>query len=86
MPTVETTVELNEEGAGKVTMTFTKADGTATTPTELNWSLCDKESNVINSREEVAVTGDDLDSTVVVTLNGDDLAIQTNEEHMDRGM
>lgn len=50
------------------------SDGTtvATTPTLITWSLHDQDGNVINNRLDVPVTPD---TSVSVTLSGDDLAL-----------
>ena len=64
-----------EESTAKVTVTFTDEDGASTTPTAVTWALTDAAGNVINSREDVAVTPA---ASVSFLLTGDDLAIGSN--------
>lgn len=73
-----------EEGTRGIEIAFTNEDGNPVTPDTLTWTLTNRPPvgttpTVINSREEVAVTGDDLSSTVTIVLQGDDLALLTAE-------
>ena len=58
---------------------FTDEDGDAVTPNEdtVKWTLTDDDGTVINDREQEAVASD---STVVITLSGDDLALYETEQ------
>jgi len=49
-----------------------------TQKTTLTWSLVDKDDEIINSREDVAITGGDLDTSVDIVLQGDDLSAVEN--------
>ena len=78
MPTKLTTDAI-EEGTYVITAAFTDEDGDAVTPNAgLVWSLTDGQGNVINSRENVAITPA---TSVTIVLTGDDLAIGTNKTH-----
>lgn len=74
-----------EEGTYGVQCDFTDEDGTAITPTSIVWSLTtrpsgrDSRPTVINSRDGVAVAVPD--SSIDITLSGDDLAFQDGETH-----
>ena len=78
MPHIERTVIPNERGAAKITLTFTKADGTADTPTLVKWSLVDNNSAVINNRERVVASPG---ATVTIYLSGADLLVRNSEKN-----
>lgn len=61
-----------------VTVTFTDEDGAAVAPKTLTWSLTDASNNIINSREDVAVSSPAASNKIV--LSGDDLQIQSIED------
>jgi len=64
-----------ERSTYPVNVTFRDQDGVLFEPATLVWSLTDKDGAVINSRNAVAITGGDLDSTVQILLTGADLAM-----------
>lgn len=71
MPTNLTT-KAQEESSYTITASFTDEDGTAVTPTSATWTLSDTYGNTINSRAAEVITPD---TSVDITLTGDDLAI-----------
>jgi len=74
MPVNITDKDLNEEASGGIQVSFTDTDGTPVTPNAgLTWTLTDTSGTVINAREDVAISED---TTVIVVLTADDLAIQ----------
>jgi hypothetical protein len=71
-----------EEGAFTITASFTDEDDQAVTPNDgLVWHLTDKDGNVINSREDVALVEA---SSIDITLSGDDLAFQAAEAGLEK--
>jgi len=71
MPTDITTRAL-PNGTFVITVAFFDDDGSAVTPNDpTTWSLKDTAGNIINSREDVAITED---TTVDIVLQGADLA------------
>jgi len=61
---------------------FTDDDGSAVTPTSLNWSLSTTGGTIINSRSDVSVSSPAVSTTVV--LSGSDLALRTGESGLVR--
>jgi len=53
---------------------LTDEAGNAVDPVSACWTLKDGAGAVVNSREAVEITGDDLASTLEIVLSGDDLA------------
>ncbi len=62
------------EGTYVITCSFTDADGTASTPTSLMWSLTNDTGIIINSRNDVNISPS---STVNIVLTDSD--IDTND-------
>jgi hypothetical protein len=56
------------------------AIGETVLPEEISWTLTDLDGNIINGRDEVALTPDD---TVVILLDSDDLVVTTAEQYKD---
>jgi len=56
-----------------ITAAFYDEDDNAVVPTSATWTLTDDLGNVINSREDVAITG--LDTTVDIVLSSADLLL-----------
>ena len=56
-----------------VTLTFKDEDNDPVTPASGTWTLTDEDGDVINSREDVAISG--LSTSNDVVLSGDDLAV-----------
>jgi hypothetical protein len=65
-----------EESTYIVRVSFTDDAGEAVTPNSATWTLSDADGDIINSREEVAITP--LSTSADIVLYGDDLAIGTN--------
>lgn len=63
----------NESSSYYVLATFYDEDDSAVVPDTLKWTLADISGNIVNSRDEVVVST--LNSTVVIALSGDDLAV-----------
>lgn len=77
MPTTLTT-NAPEEGSFTITASFTDEDGNAVAPNSgLKWHLTDGAGTVINGKNDQAISPA---SSVDITLEGDDLAIQDGEE------
>jgi hypothetical protein len=67
---VKMAVEAAEQSTYVMVVTFLDADGTEVTPTSATWTLYSSDrTTVINSREDVALTGG------YIVLTGDDLAL-----------
>ena len=62
-----------EKSTYVVTLAFLDEDNDPVTPATGTWTLTDANGTVINSREDVAISG--LDSSIDIVLSGDDLAI-----------
>lgn len=62
-----------EKGGFGVLVAFTDYDGAAVTPVSATWTLSDTDGNVINGRNQVAITS--LSTSVTIVLSGDDLAL-----------
>jgi hypothetical protein len=58
-----------------VKVSFADESGTAITPTTASWTLTDGDGEIVNSREDVAITS--LASSVYIALSGDDLVAGT---------
>jgi hypothetical protein len=54
--------------------------GESVLPEEIHWTLTDLHGNVINDREDVVITPDE---TVVILLDEDDLALDTEDQYRD---
>lgn len=67
-----------EGGTFVITASFEDENGNAVTPSTFTWSLVDSDNEIVNSREDIAVTGDDLSSSVDIVLQGDDLPAVEN--------
>ena len=62
-----------EGGTFSIEVKFYDEEPKLVTPKSANWTLTDLLGNVINNRQEVSISP--LSSTVILTLEGDDLAI-----------
>jgi len=83
MPTIIKTPRPAEEGTCFIDLAFWDEDGAAKAPKTAKWSLTDNKGNLINNRDEVAISSPSATETVV--LSGDDLALQAGErEFADR--
>ncbi len=58
-----------------ITCAFKDETGTAVSPTTMTWTLTDTNNNVINSREDVAISSPTSSENIV--LGGSDLPILT---------
>ena len=63
----------NESSSYYVLATFYDEDDSPVVPDTLKWTLEDISGNIVNSRDDVVVTT--LNSTVVIALSGNDLAV-----------
>lgn len=72
------TTEAMEEGSYFITVAFYDEDDNAETPNAdtIKWTLTDSDGTVINSRHNVSETSG---TSVVIELEGNDLAIQSGE-------
>ncbi len=73
MPTEIETPKAVEKSTFIVTATFRDENKTLVVPDTMKWSLTDKDSTIINSRDGIVITS--LASSVDIVLFGDDLAI-----------
>lgn len=64
-----------EESTFIIKVDFYDSSSAAVVPKMANWTLRDEDYEVVNSREEVDIVGDDLDSTTYIVLTGADLAL-----------
>jgi len=70
-----------ESSSYPVRVDVTDELGVAATPISATWSLYDGAGAVVNSRENVAVSG--LAATFYIAISGDDLAV-TGETRLDK--
>lgn len=75
------TVRFNEESFGAVEVVFKDEKNNLVTPNSATWTLSDLKGTIINSRENVNITG--LSHTIDILLSGDDLVI-TDATGIDR--
>lgn len=71
-----------EQSTFIVTLTYTDEDGDSVTPDTVTWSLVDRNSVVINSREDVSIAAPGTTNDIV--LSGDDLAIDDGYTEQER--
>lgn len=62
----------NERSTYAVRVSFFDENGAALTPTAVTWTLSDAVGNIVNSREDVAISPA---SAITIVLSGADLAI-----------
>ena len=70
---IKTSTVLNEEGDGTFRGEFRDKDGVLFTPDSLTYSLNDKDGNIINGLDGIAVLG--FSTSYEINLSGDDLSI-----------
>lgn len=73
-----------EEGTRGIEITFKDSNGDATIPNSAQWSLTTAphlrdEGEVINGRDGVNIGTENLDTTILVVVSGNDLAIRPEE-------
>ena len=73
MPTEITATKAVEKSTFVITATFTDDDDNPVTPDLMKWSLTDKNSVIVNNRENIVLSG--LASEMDIVLSGKDLAI-----------
>lgn len=71
------TTPANEQSVFWITVSFFDEDTNAMAPDVATWTLTDLEGNLINSREDVAI--DTPDTSEVIELSGNDLAVDGND-------
>lgn len=74
-----------EEGTRGIEITFKDSNGDAVVPNSVEWSLTTApslrdEGEVINGRDAVNFDSEDLDTTILIVVSGDDLAIRAEEQ------
>jgi len=67
-----------EGSSYEISIDWTDENGDSVTPTAMAWTLMDKDGNIINSRDAVAIGVPS--STEVIFLSGDDLMCDGNAE------
>jgi len=67
----------NEKGTIVISCAFFDESGNSVVPTEIKWTLIDKDSVVINNLEQVVFSTPA--ASVDIVLSGDDLAMQDGE-------
>ena len=82
MPTIMTDPVAVEKSTIVITVSFTDEDGNAVSPATMAWSLVDKDSTVINSRDQVSISNPS--STEDIVLSGDDLAVTESKSRVAR--
>lgn len=70
--------DAQEEGTYIIDFAWFDEDDNAVTPATMQWALSDEDGNIVNSKEDVAITG--LSTTNYVILSGNDLAIPDTEQ------
>ena len=65
-----TIISANEGGSVFITASFADRNEDPVVPNTVEWSLCDGDGNIINSREDVSETPAE---SVTILLSGDDL-------------
>ncbi len=76
---ISLTERANEGSTYVVQVDFVDEEGTATTPVTCQWTLFDGSLNVINNRNDVALTPD---TTMYIVLHGDDLALTSEADNV----
>lgn len=76
MPVTLTTHAV-EESTYVITVAFTDEDGSTVVPNAITWTLTDPIGNVINNLEDISISPPD--SSVTITLKGDDLSLAVGE-------
>lgn len=71
-----------EEGTYAIVVSFLDEAGTAMTPETMFWSLMDVDRNIINAKLDQEILS--LDTTATIVLEGDDLAITSNNPRGNR--
>jgi hypothetical protein len=67
------TEDAQEEGTYVIDFAWLDENGAAVTPSTMTWTLVDENGDVVNSRQDVAISG--LSTTNSIVLSGLDLAI-----------
>jgi hypothetical protein len=78
MPIVLTEVSAEEGSSFFFDISFTDENGDAIAPLQAAWTLSDMQGNVINNREQVAISNPTGTDTVVIS--GDDLQLLYNAD------
>jgi hypothetical protein len=71
--TTELPLVAQEEGTYVINAAFKDEDGADVVPDSATWTLSDEEGNIVNSRNEITITG--LATSKDIVLSGDDLAL-----------
>jgi hypothetical protein len=66
-----------EQSTFWVTVDFLDEDSNAMAPDVATWTLTDLEGNIVNAREDVAITTPETEETI--ELSGNDLAVDGND-------
>jgi hypothetical protein len=77
MPTIITATKAIEESTLAVDVEFKNEAGNAVAPVTATWTLSDNKGNIINEREDEAISNPSSSETIV--LSGDDLEVQSGE-------
>jgi hypothetical protein len=67
---------VNEKSTLGIVVDFEDEDGNAVAPSSATWTLTDNNGNVINNRQDEAISPA---ASVTIVLSGDDLQITTDE-------
>ncbi len=71
------TTVANEKSTYWITIGFLDEDNGAMAPDVATWTLTDMEGNVLNAREDVAISTPETEE--ILELSGDDLAVDGND-------
>ena len=61
-------------GTYGIELVFKDETNSLMTPDSVQWTLTDRDGDVINDREDIVIDEGDLASTMVIVLSGNDLA------------
>jgi hypothetical protein len=76
--------EAPEKGTFYIVITFKDEDSNEVVPESAYWTLTDKFGKIINERDNVEISTEDLDTSVTVKLSGDDLKIIQGHDKEER--
>lgn len=62
-----------DRGTFVVPVSFTDEAGNTVVPKSITWSLRNEHGQIVNEREDEEIGDDDLDATIEIVLQGDDL-------------
>jgi|WetSurSiteA1Bulk_404760.scaffolds.fasta_scaffold96647_1 hypothetical protein len=75
--TIKTPVAI-EKSSYVVNVAFEDENGNSCVPIYANWTLTDMDGTIINSRNAVGISNNELANNISIALSGNDLALSNN--------